>query len=66
MNYRTLIEMKNKMYEDFEIEFSKMNFNSEEEKYKYYFGFIEGIETFSFHAMLAICDAEHSSKDKAA
>lgn len=66
MTFSQLIELKNKLYEDFEIEFSKMTFNSEEERNKYYFGFMEGIETFSFHTMLAIMDAEHNSNDKAA
>lgn len=66
MTFIQLIELKNKLYEDFENEISKMNFNSEEEKNNFYFGFIEGIETFSFHTMLSILDAEHQSEDKAA
>ncbi len=66
MTFIQLFELKNKLYEDFEIQFSKMKFNSEEEKNNFYYGFLEGIETFSFHTMISILDEEHSSKDKAA
>jgi hypothetical protein len=66
MTFSQLIELKNKLYEDFENKISKMEFVSEEERTKYYSGFIEGIETFSFHTMLAIMDAEHNLTDKAA
>lgn len=66
MTFFQLIELKNKLYEDFENEISKMTFSSDEERTKYYSGFMEGIETFSFHTMLAIMDAEHKTEDKAA
>lgn len=62
-----LFHLRSKLLEDFEDDFSKMTFNSDEEKWKYYHAFQDGMAQFFVHTMIHIMDnSELPGEDKAA
>lgn len=62
-----LFHLRSKLLQDFEEDFSKMEFKSDDEMMKYYSAFQDGMAHFFVHSMIHIMDhSEQTGEDKAA
>lgn len=66
MNLSDLFKIRSSLLENFESEFSKMSFVSDEEKWKYYHAYQDAMANFFVHTMIHIMDNSELPEDKAA
>lgn len=65
MTLLELFQLRTKLVEEFEENFSKMSFDSEKERRQYYSAFHEGMAQFFVNSMIQVMDSEPDSKKKA-